>query len=796
MVRRIVLLACTLVLVAAPAAQAATASISGATLTFAAADGEANQLAVSLAAGTYTLTDAVAPITAAAGCTQLLPDTVTCPSAGITALVLEGRDLDDAITLSGVATPATLSGGGGNDVLTGGDGVDTLNAGADADRLDGGAGNDTLNGDPGDDVLTGGTGADVFNGGTGTDLADFSLRSSPVTVSMDAVANDGAPAEADNVRTDVENATGGTGNDVLLGGTAANLLAGGPGEDSLDGDAANDVLDGGADADVLTGGAGTDTVTYAARVAPVTVSLDGLGGDGEAGEDDTIRTDVEGVVGGAADDLLVGGPAVDTLSGGQGADVLHGEAGADVLNGDDGDDVLEGGSAGDSFVGGAGVDTADYSARTVALTIDLDGAADDGETVENDNVRPDVERLLGGSGDDTLTGNNAVNVLSGGAGNDLLDPGRGAGDQLIGGLDVDTVTYATRTATVTLDADGLADDGEAGEADAIDTDVENLVGGSAADRLTGTTGANVLSGGSGNDVLDGRDGADMLLGGAGTDTADYAARAGAVTADPDGAADDGELGEGDTIETDVEGPGRRRRQRRPDRRDRRERADRRWWRGRPRRRSGRRRPRRRARRRRRDGRVGLRSRARGRGRRPAAYARRRLRPRPLRDRERHCRARRRRRRHGRVREHRRRVGRGDGSGRPGGTHWRDRCHRGDRLNRRDRRRRACRPRGARRGGDVQADQGHGRGQEGDRGLQRQARCARSRERARRAQARRPGGRHGAREPARGQARAAAEPADDARRLRPCAHLDRARPPRARQVPRPARLSQISARRPA
>jgi Ca2+-binding RTX toxin-like protein len=552
MVRRIALLACTIALVAAPAAHAATVSVSGATLTYAAADGEANQLAVSLVAGTYTLTDAGAPLTAAAGCTQLTPDTATCPAGGVTALVLEGRDLDDAISLAGVVTAATLSGGGGDDVLTGGDGIDTLNAGADADRLDGGPGNDVLNGDPGDDALTGGAGADTFNGGTGTDLADFSLRTSPVTVSMDNAANDGPPAEGDNVRTDVENAAGGSGNDVLLGGTAANVLAGGAGEDSLDGDAGNDVLDGGTDADVLTGGAGTDTVTYAARVAPVIVSLDGLGGDGETGEDDTIRADVEAVTGGTSDDTLTGGPAADTLSGGLGADVLRGEAGADVLSGDDGDDVLEGGSGGDSFAGGAGLDTADYSARTVALTIDLDGAADDGETVENDNVRPDTERVLGGSGDDTLTGNNAVNVLAGGAGNDLLDPGRGAGDQLIGGLDTDTVTYATRTASVTADADGQADDGEAGEADIVDPDVENLVGGSAGDRLTGTVGANLLSGGGGNDVLDGRDGADVLLGGAGTDTADYSARAAGVTADPDGAADDGEVGEGDTIETDVE----------------------------------------------------------------------------------------------------------------------------------------------------------------------------------------------------------------------------------------------------
>ena len=99
----------------------------------------------------------------------------------------------------------------------------------------------------------------------------------------------------------------------------------------------------------------------------------------------------------------------------------------------------------------------------------------------------------------------------------------------------------------------MADDGEAGENDRIATDVENLTGGSANDRLTGSAGSNVLNGGTGNDVLDGGLGADLILGGAGTDTADYSSRRAAVTADPDGAADDGEAGETDTVETDVEG---------------------------------------------------------------------------------------------------------------------------------------------------------------------------------------------------------------------------------------------------
>ena len=80
-------------------------------------------------------------------------------------------------------------------------------------------------------------------------------------ISIEGTANDGAPGELDNVKTDVENVVGGDGNNTMLGGTPVNVLSGGPGRDSLDGEAANDTLDGGAGNDVLTGGAGTDLVT-------------------------------------------------------------------------------------------------------------------------------------------------------------------------------------------------------------------------------------------------------------------------------------------------------------------------------------------------------------------------------------------------------------------------------------------------------------------------------------------------------------------------------------------------------
>ena len=79
--------------------------------------------------------------------------------------------------------------------------------------------------------------------------------------------------------------------------------------------------------------------------------------------------------------ILDGGPGADSLTGGPYNDRLIGGPGPDELNG-----------------GVNGVDTADYSARTNNLGIYADnGIADDGEYGEGDNVRWDVENIIGGS---------------------------------------------------------------------------------------------------------------------------------------------------------------------------------------------------------------------------------------------------------------------------------------------------------------------------------------------------------------------------------------------------------------
>ena len=62
----------------------------------------------------------------------------------------------------------------------------------------------------------------------------------------------------------IENAIGGSGNDLLNGNQAANVLTGSSGNDTLKGNAGNDMLKGGVGTDTVAGGTGNDTLMGAA----------------------------------------------------------------------------------------------------------------------------------------------------------------------------------------------------------------------------------------------------------------------------------------------------------------------------------------------------------------------------------------------------------------------------------------------------------------------------------------------------------------------------------------------------
>ena len=132
----------------------------------------------------------------------------------------------------------------------------------------------------------------------------------------------------------------------------------------------------------------------------------------------------------------------------------------------------------------------------------------------------------GEAGDDTLRGGDGTDAFSGGEGDDLLHGGlNGAGpDVFVGGPGTDTVTYAFAGTGVTVTIfdpvnanASQAPDGQPGENDIVQGDVENVTGSGNGDTLTGNNLANRIDGSNGDDTIAGGTGPDVLLGGEGND---------------------------------------------------------------------------------------------------------------------------------------------------------------------------------------------------------------------------------------------------------------------------------------
>lgn len=194
--------------------------------------------------------------------------------------------------------------------------------------------------------------------------------------------------------------------------------------------------------------------------------------------------------GGPGDDVLVGGPGYNRFAGGDGDDSIAAGDGELFCGGGALIDEGSGSNGSDTFTG-AGVVL--YTRRSAPIEASLDGERNDGEAGENDEIGAALE-VVGGAGDDRLSGNRSGNRLAGGAGSDTLRGGAGA--------DV-------------LSAAGLRLDPGFEEADALGGDRattdDTLHGDDGDDLLTGSAGANVLVGGSGDDTLNGLGGADLLV---------------------------------------------------------------------------------------------------------------------------------------------------------------------------------------------------------------------------------------------------------------------------------------------
>jgi uncharacterized delta-60 repeat protein len=234
------------------------------------------------------------------------------------------------------------------------------------------------------------------------------------------------------------------------------------------------------------------------------------------------------------DDVLSGTSGDDHICGLGGNDQLSGLGGDDLLEGGDGNDTLIGGTGDDSFDGNAGTDTVSFAGAAGAVTANLTTGTVSAGTNGNDTiVLGSVENLVGGNGNDTLTGDGVANRLTGGPGgdrllgkdaNDTLLPGAGGDTNVSGGTGTDTVSYADISSggKVTINLATGSVTGGAGT-DTLSA-IENATGtpqtaSTAGDSITGSSGNNTLKGLEGNDTLNGGAGTDTCDGGPGTDIA-------------------------------------------------------------------------------------------------------------------------------------------------------------------------------------------------------------------------------------------------------------------------------------
>ena len=368
----------------------------------------------------------------------------------------------------------SIDGDGGDDIIFGDYGIISQTAGTlritttgnvtrvETTRPNDG-GNDTINGNLGVDRILGGQGADSIHG---NEDADIILGDSGV-IEYNLDAN---IATVDEVRsTD----TGTGGGDTIAGDDAADLLIGGAGNDSITGNLGNDVIFG-----------DSGRVTYTGGVIAFAESIDqSIGGS------DTVQ-------GNDGDDVILGGAEGDNIQGNVGKDIILGDSGevlyasaivtrvtstatgiggTDTITGNAGDDLIIGGAAGDSITGNEDPDVIFGDSANVLFT---------GATLDfAESITPSI------GGNDTIQGNEANDVIVGGAADDDIQGN--AGNDIAFGDNAEV---------------------DFGAANAVNRISTTANGTGGTDTIRGNDGEDVLAGGTAGDAVDGGNNKDLIFG--------------------------------------------------------------------------------------------------------------------------------------------------------------------------------------------------------------------------------------------------------------------------------------------
>lgn len=477
------------------------------------------------------------------------------------------------ITLLGVAD-LTATGNDSNNYLSGNDGNNTLTSALGDDTLDGGLGIDSMVGGDGNDTYYIDTITDTIVENIHLDK-DYKDIGGIDTVNVSF--NDYTLIDNFENLTLIGNSLKGTGNNLdnkIIGNDYQNVLDAGIGDDTLDG---------GLGADYMLGGTGDDT--YYIDSASDTVNEKIYEGD------DTVNVKYNGyslsqyvenlilldkaltatgnsannyIQGSESDNYLYGGAGNDIISGLEGNDTLEGQSGVDMLIGGEGDDVyvIRSTDEFDFIVDSNGTDVI-YAYADAVMVKGIENAvikSTTGVTVIGNDV---LNSILGGSGNDYIYGGGggkveeaAYETLDGGAGGDTMVGGVGRTlfkvddkndkiidldysddwgnyrDRGIPELDFDTIEVALKDYgyASTSNFRGMSSTFSIGDnvtafVKITSTGKVNIVGGNQGNTIIGNENINIIQGGSGDDYISGHGVSatnsktlgDTLLGGYGDD---------------------------------------------------------------------------------------------------------------------------------------------------------------------------------------------------------------------------------------------------------------------------------------
>ena len=379
-----------------------------------------------------------------------------------------------ATGITSVASIQSVYGGSANDTLLGNNGENTLKGNGGDDALAGGDGNDIY-------LFENGFGQDTLTELTGVDTFDFSAVTTTILFNLASFTLTNGSANSVNYHANlVERFIGGSADDTFFFADQFALPTGG----------------------WINGSEGSDWLDYNAYTTSVTVNLT----SGAATGVPSGVANVENAIGGSAGDSLTGNASVNTLEGRDGNDTITGMTGNDILNGGNGNDtyVFSGDAWGvDTLLDAAGTDTLDYTTATTDLMFDISSGlltVGDGTntlTVSSGNV---IERLLGGTGDDTFKFENGVGLAGG-----------GSGTYIDGGTGNNTLDYTAYTTDVIVSLAGKFATGvNNGQAGGINN-IQNVMGGTSINMIWGDENDNILESGTTNDYLYGLGGNDTYV---------------------------------------------------------------------------------------------------------------------------------------------------------------------------------------------------------------------------------------------------------------------------------------------